>query len=336
MATIVKEGKYWKLMWRIDGKQFKRSTRTTSKKIAEKMRIELENELVAKQFNLEKWSPLEQMKLYDFIKEAIEFSETNKSPSTVKREKRIFKNFQSFFGNISLSSINNQKIERYKNYLINDMNFTPNGVNIELRHLSAAFSVAVKYGYITKNPFKGVKKVKTPKKHPKYLTKKQASKLLEVTNSTSSYEYILIALTTGARVEEIVNLDWKDIDLKNKILKVNGKGAKDRTIPIPKTLIDYLKPREREEGVVCTGSARPDQVSKNFRKYADMVGLNDFTFHNLRDTYASWLVQKGTNLKVVKELLGHEDIKTTLLYAHLAPDNRFEAVKIVDDVLGED
>jgi site-specific recombinase XerD len=65
-----------------------------------------------------------------------------------------------------------------------------------------------------------------------------------------------------------------------------------------------------------------DEISHQFRKYADKIDLHKFKFHNLDDTYASWLVQQGTPLKVIQELLGHEDIKTTRIYAHIAPENK--------------
>ena len=74
-------------------------------------------------------------------------------------------------------------------------------------------------------------------------------------------------------------------------------------------------------------------ISKKFRHYADKIDLKEFTFHNLRDTYASWLVQQGLNLKIIQQLLGHESISTTLIYAHLAPDNITQAVKILDNLL---
>ncbi len=82
-----------------------------------------------------------------------------------------------------------------------------------------------------------------------------------------------------------------------------------------------------------TGSTKIDVISHKFRKAADELGLRQFTFHNLRDTYASWMVQSGVNLKIIQELLGHESIQTTLIYAHLAPDSRFIAAQVIDQQL---
>jgi integrase len=78
-----------------------------------------------------------------------------------------------------------------------------------------------------------------------------------------------------------------------------------------------------------TGSRLRGEISRQFRGYADQVGLKNFTFHNLRDTYASWLVQKGINLKVIQELLGHDAIQTTMIYAHLAPGDKRQAAIVI-------
>lgn len=98
-------------------------------------------------------------------------------------------------------------------------------------------------------------------------------------------------------------------------------------------LYEFFKSRLQQKGFVVTSKALAADVTRQFRKYADRINLHYFTFHNLRDTYASWLVQKGINLKIIQELLGHESIQTTLIYAHLAPDNRFQAVKVIDNIL---
>jgi integrase len=151
--------------------------------------------------------------------------------------------------------------------------------------------------------------IQKPKSHLLYPN--QAEILLTLIQQTSLYPYVLVALNTGARVSEIIDLNWQDIDWDNRTIKLHGKGDKERRVPIPDRLLEYLKEHRKLKGKICTGSERSDQVSKRFRHYADEIGLNEFTFHNLRDTYASWLVQNGTNLKVIQEILGHEDISTT-------------------------
>ncbi len=334
MAFIRKEGKYYKVYFQLGNKKHKRSTRTTSRKIAEDIRKKIENEIAMGIFKLDNYSPQNQVTLSDFFDEANAYARTNKSANTADREARVFRNFLGFCGNLPLANIKVKLIEAYKSYLLTEREFSNNGVNIELRHLSAAFTLAVKYNYINVNPFKGVKKVQTPKKKPAFLTVEQAERLLAHTQGRNIYQYIFIALNTGARISEVCNLQWKDMDLENRIMKIHGKGSKDRTVPIPQLLYEFLKERQKNKGHVVTGGTVAADITKQFRKYADQVDLHEFTFHNLRDTYASWLVQNGVSLKIIQELLGHESIQTTLVYAHLAPDSRFQAVRVIDGLLG--
>ncbi len=159
--------------------------------------------------------------------------------------------------------------------------------------------------------------------------------MLEHTKGRIIYHYILIALNTGARRSEICNLRWKDVDLRNRTIRLYGKGSKERTIPITEKLFDYLKTREKKEGYVVPGARIPNEVAHQFRKYTNDLSLFEFNFHSLRHTYASWLVQNGVNLKIIQELLGHEDISSTMVYAHLASDSRFHAVRTIDRLWSE-
>ena len=83
---------------------------------------------------------------------------------------------------------------------------------------------------------------------------------------------------------------------------------------------------------------KPKDIHKTtarFRKLADKLGLTEFKFHDLRHTYASWLVQNNVSIKVIQELLGHQDIKTTFIYTHLAKNDRYNAVKRLEEFYQE-
>ena len=98
---------------------------------------------------------------------------------------------------------------------------------------------------------------------------------------------------------------------------------------MPQKLIEYLVSLKKSGEYVAPGMRSKNRISRRFRYYADQIGLNTFTFHNLRDTYASFMVQNGMHLVAVKELLGHEDIRTTLIYAGIAPENKMQAIEIM-------
>jgi len=334
MAFIRKDNtKFWYVHFYYGGKKYKKSTKTESKKIAEDIRKKIENEIAIGTFRLEKYSFRKQITLKDFLKEALEYSLTNKAKRTVEREELVFRNFVDYCDNKPITDIKDKLIESYKTFMMTEKGFAGSGINIELRHLSAAFSLAVKYRYLQSNPFKYVKKVQTPKKKPKFLTQSQAQEFLELVKDRPIYGNIFVGLYTGCRISEICQLKWKDVDLENRIIHIQGKGSKDRTVPIPNKLFEYLISIKKENGYVVPGGKNISNLARRFRKYADRLGFYDITFHNLRDTYASWLVQNGLNIKIIQELLGHDSIQTTLIYAHLAPDSKLKVIEIFDNLL---
>jgi len=144
---------------------------------------------------------------------------------------------------------------------------------------------------------------------------------------------ILLALNTGLRRNELWNLVWGDIDLKQKTLTVHGKGAKSgqtRHIPLNPTAMHTLK---THRGDVFPMPSNPvfgkHYFQKSFASLLKSAQIEKFTFHCFRHTFASRLVMAGVPLNTVRELLGHSSLEMTLIYAHLAPDNLRQAVDLL-------
>lgn len=154
-------------------------------------------------------------------------------------------------------------------------------------------------------------------------------------------EMILVAVGTGLRRGELLNLRWRDLDLDSGRLKVcsredfTPKNGHERTVPFCGDALDTLREMRDERDPDSTDpvftdsdghpvSARhPNRVSIEFKKYVRKTDLSyreELSFHSTRHTTASWLVMGGVSLFVVKEILGHEDIETTMVYSHLRPD----------------
>jgi integrase len=150
----------------------------------------------------------------------------------------------------------------------------------------------------------------------------------------------LLALNTGLRRGEIFNLAWADCTLKSAApsLVVHGKGSKSgktRHVPLNRPALDTLtkwKEQTDSDGLVfpspVTG-ARFDNINTAWREVVSKAQLPGFKFHDTRHHFASMLVQKGVDLNVVRELLGHADLKLTMRYAHLAPHNAAAAVALL-------
>lgn len=146
---------------------------------------------------------------------------------------------------------------------------------------------------------------------------------------------VLTSIMSGLRKSELFNLRWTDIDFANHIITVrdeHAKSGKQRHIPINAALYDVLvtwKPLAHPESpyVFAGESGEPIQcMKKSFGAVLKVARIESFRWHDMRHTFASWLVQSGVDLNIVRELLGHASLTMTMRYAHLAPDNKLRAV----------
>jgi integrase len=140
-----------------------------------------------------------------------------------------------------------------------------------------------------------------------------------------------MALHTGMRRGEILNLDWNHIDFSRRMLTIHrSKNGKKRSLPMSQTLCDTLRGIKIRD---ITGRVFPVAVRslrEAFDKAIDKAGLQDFHFHDLRHTFATRLVQNGVDLYKVKELLGHKTITMTMRYAHHYPESLRTSVEVPD------
>jgi integrase/recombinase XerC len=237
---------------------------------------------------------------------------------------------------------------------------------IYLARIKTFFSWSMERGWRRgKNPADKVTSPKVGKKMPLFLSRDDYDALLTAIEGDAAgkkkrvenggeilwlADVIRVTTGTGLRASELCHLRWSAVDLSGRRLKIQAskgfapKSYHERSVPLAGEALDVLQRLESErgtktDGYVFTGRAtrkgtKPhldrQYVNKRFKHYAEKAELNpDHTFHSLRRTYASWLVQGGTDLYVVQKLLGHADIKTTMKYAFLAPDNLVSAVNTV-------
>ena len=188
------------------------------------------------------------------------------------------------------------------------------------------------------NPMDKVKTPRVQNKRDRFLTKAEAKQLLDALKEVDMevYQQAAISLLTGMRRDEIMRLRAAYCDFSSKLIFITGKGDKPRSVDMP----DVLEPILRS--AIDNDPDRPLWLTKNFkgrifRKVVEYLGLNwgvdprDFrnkvTFHTLRHTFGSWQAQKGTPIMVIKELMGHNDIQTTMRYAKLGPRPGRDAMK---------
>ncbi len=179
----------------------------------------------------------------------------------------------------------------------------------------------------------------TKRSLPNILNKKQLTKLFENIEDTSIFMGSMIALFCGLRISEVCNLKKQDIDLEaEKIIVRQSKGDKDRVVMLPscvKSLIEkWFRINKESDLFVCTcynNKYISNHFALKFRKCIEKAGLkietfktsNDkqryaYSFHTLRHTYATYLLEQGVDLYYVQRSLGHVDIHTTQIYAYIS------------------
>ena len=316
----------------LTGQRVRKSTGTTDKKTAELILKEIEVKIAKGKFKFEELVP--SRSLSEFAEEYLQnYSSHNKSYKTIEIEKQAFRNWIEIIGNNMISDITPRLVETYKSEL--NKLFSSTTVNMRFRALRAAFSIAVKWGYLDKNPFKGLKELPVNTGDlPRYLKPQEIEKLFEV---ITDHRYRLIYelyLNTGGRLREVANLTWGDIDLVKRALvfRHETKFNKKRSITLNTRAIEIIKEIKStsldisSEGKVVMFT--PWQISKKFKYYVRKAGLPEsITAHSLRHTYASLLVMAGVDMYTVKELMGHSSLKVTERYSHLSSAHKIEAVE---------
>lgn len=221
------------------------------------------------------------------------------------------------------------------------------GYRVYVRTLKAAFNKAVDWNYVKENYFMKVKLPKKQQVNPAYISSTQLAVISMQIENRTIQDLVTFAFYTGMRLNEIVNLTWRNVNLSTRIITVGDeefttKGRNQRYIPIcDEALTSILNQRENEK-IIPIGSnyvfSKPsgekytgDYFSKAFKKACRAAGIDkSIHFHSLRHSFASNLAQKGVSLYTIKELLGHSSISTTEIYSHLNVDSLKEAIRTFD------
>lgn len=202
--------------------------------------------------------------------------------------------------------------------------------------LRAYFKYLESEELLTENPMQRISSPKIAKKIPEFLYPEQIRELMELPDMASSIGVrdrlvLEILYGTGIRVGELVNIQLGDIDIDRRFIRVLGKGNKERIVPFGKLLRDVLKlyldnhmqelAPEGDDHLLYNTRKAPisdRSVRKMLEKYGKLLGIGRIYPHMLRHSYATHLLENGADIRVVQELLGHENLSTTQIYTHLS------------------
>lgn len=190
----------------------------------------------------------------------------------------------------------------------------------------------LKWGVLEKNALSDVKPPKVVKTFH-FFDKQEVAQLIKEADEPLRTG-IIILVNTGMRRAGLFNLRWRDVDLSSKKLRVwpyEGfipKGKRARSIPLNNEALSTLKRLKKENGdsnYIFRPFSNIQLLGKRFTQLARSLGMEG-TLHDLRHTFASHLSMGNVPIPVIKEFLGHSDIATTMIYAHLSPDHNIAAI----------
>lgn len=211
--------------------------------------------------------------------------------------------------------------------------------NQYLGALRAFYAWAMREEFVRADPTAGIDRVREPRSLPRPLTRQQAKAMLAAARTISPRAGAVVALLlfSGLRRTEALSLMWGDVDLTNGVVRVeNGKGGKDRQVPVPPLLVEALcvwRARSVEGAWVFPSEYRPGEhlhantLWRDVQLAAEAARIEGVTPHRLRHSYATEMLRVSHDVTQVKELLGHASLASTQVYAKVETSELAKVVK---------
>lgn len=213
-----------------------------------------------------------------------------------------------------------------------------------LASLSHAFSIAVKdWEWISENPVMKISKPKISNSRTRFLNDDEKERLIQACQESESkglYPIVILALSTGMRRGEIMNLKWGDLDLdRGSILLQVTKNGERRFIPLIGTMLDLLRSKYTNQTVdsfvfpAPHSSSKPIDIRSAWETALRKAEISSFRFHDLRHTAASYLAMNQASLLEIGTLLGHKTVQMTKRYAHLSNEHIYSTASTLNEKL---
>ena len=265
------------------------------------------------------------------------------SKNTVKAYETDISSFFRWLINKDLEYKNLQEehINQYIAFLF-QKKMKSSSVNRKISSIKSFYIFLVKRNFIKNSPLNDVVTPKQEKYLPESMSEDEVDKLLNSPNVANKIEnrdkaMIEMLYATGMRISELVNLKMTDVDMKRCVVKVFGKGSKERLVPFGETALDslkaYLSERVQSSSKEIFLSNRGKKMTRvafwqRVKIYLVRENLkNSISPHTLRHAFATHLLNRGADLRSVQLLLGHSDLSTTQIYTHIAKQRLSDVLK---------
>lgn len=263
--------------------------------------------------------------------------EKNSSPHTITNYTVDLRGFELFLGEKDISSVDHLLLRKFLADL-RAKNYSKRTVARKLASLRSFFRFLYREGHIKTNPITAISTPKLDKKLPVVLDEGKVAKLVQSPSEDDLAglrdRAILETLySAGVRVSELVGLDVRNVDLIGEVIKVLGKGSKERMIPIGGPAVSAIRkyidkrdqvPAQDRNAVFLNHNGRrltDRSVRRILNKYITQTSVAEhISPHSLRHSFATHLLDRGADLRSVQELLGHANLSTTQIYTHVTMD----------------
>ena len=267
----------------------------------------------------------------------LEYISANKnlSKNTIQSYKDDLLEFSRFMKNNEIKKIGNNEFKKYINYL--SIKFSPKSHSRKLSSLKNFFNYLYDLKIINLNPINNFDYPKIPKSLPKFLTEKEVNILLDRTYQDFSHKGVRLSTmleilyATGIRISELVKIKKADINEDLSSILIKGKGGVHRIVPLfgraIVTLKNYLKIKDQDKinnSYLFPSNSKDGHITRNrffqlIKQLANECNISSAKVspHVIRHSFASHLLERGVDLRIIQESLGHKDISTTQIYTHI-------------------
>lgn len=242
----------------------------------------------------------------------------SKSPETITNYTQAINQFSSWLRR-PIETTTKADIMSYLSYLLHEKKLARSSISTYLIQLQTFFKWMVNEKYMLEDPCKRVDKIKVDKKAPIYLTMEEMARMF-ATAKHNRRDYLVVSMlyATGVRVSELVNIKKSDIDFNRNNIKVFGKGSKERIVKIPDSFREELKIYTQVFAAdQLLFPLTPSTIEKDIKRIAARANISKkITPHKLRHTFATHMLQAGSNIVAIQKLMGHSSLSTTQIYMH--------------------
>lgn len=271
--------------------------------------------------------------LQEAIDRYIESVLPHKKPNSRRDQKKQLEWWADNLGCLSLADVTPSIIAEQRDKLskgkTNRGDRTNATVNRYLAILSHLFTVSVKeWGWSHENPALKVTRLREPRGRVRFLSDEERTKLLDVCKQSDSaflYTVVVLALSTGARRMEILGLKWKDVDIARGMITLHEtKNGERRVLVLTSLALELMKQHAKIRTLRCDfvfpakSFDKPIDITTPWETVLKRAEIDDFRFHDLRHSAASYLAMNGASLAEIAEILGHKTLQMVKRYAHLS------------------